>query len=169
MAHKIKIIILALSIMTVSSFVLAAPNRVWAACDSAGDPCGNPGASAQTPAAGASTTTDPCQDLTGANLTSCQTCDNGKASPTDADIKNCLNHNKIIQDLQTIVDFLSAAVALVVIGSLIFGGIQYSLAGDQAEMVTKAKKRITNSAVAMAAFLLMFAFIQWLIPGGIFS
>ena len=79
-----------------------------------------------------------------------------------------LKQNPIIRDLQTIVNFLSAGVGVVVVGVIILGGIQYAAAGDKAEAVSAAKKRIINGLIALVAFLLTFAFLQWLIPGGVF-
>lgn len=88
---------------------------------------------------------------------------------TEADRQQCLQANPIVKDLNTIVGFLSGLVGVVVVGVIILGGIQYSMAGDKAEAVSAAKKRITNGLIALIAFLFIFAFLQWLIPGGIFS
>lgn len=86
------------------------------------------------------------------------------AGPSGAQIKNRLRDNPIIKELNKIVKFLTAAVGIVVVGAIIIGGIQYSIAGDNAEVVTRAKKRITNSVIALAAFLFIWAFFRWLIP-----
>jgi hypothetical protein len=84
-------------------------------------------------------------------------------------IDNSLKTNPIVKDIQTIVDFLSAGVGIVVVAMIILGGIQYSLAGDNAQAVSAAKKRIVNALIALITFMFMFAFVQWLIPGGIFG
>lgn len=76
--------------------------------------------------------------------------------------------NPIVRDINTIVNFLSVGVGLVVIAMLIVGGIQYSIAGDNPQALTAAKQRITNALIALAAYLLTFSFLQWLIPGGVF-
>lgn len=80
-----------------------------------------------------------------------------------------LNNNPIVKDINTIVKFLSGLVAIVITAAIILGGIQYSLAGDKAEAVAAAKKRIINALIALIVFLLIFSFLQWIIPGGIFS
>lgn len=77
--------------------------------------------------------------------------------------------NPIWKDLQNIVNALAAGVGVVVIGSIIVGGIQYTMAGDQAGKVEEAKKRIANAVFALVAFFLSWAFLQWLIPGGVFG
>lgn len=65
--------------------------------------------------------------------------------------------------------FLSGLVGVIVTIMLVVGGIQYSLAGDSPEATAKAKKRITNALFALVAFFFIFAFLNWLIPGGIFN
>lgn len=88
---------------------------------------------------------------------------------TPAGLSDCVKHNKIITDLNTVVNFLGAAVGVIVIGTIIVGGIQYSLAGDSPDALGKAKKRILNGLVALAAFIFVYSFLQWIIPGGIFN
>lgn len=83
--------------------------------------------------------------------------------------ETCLKNNKIVSRLNEIVNFLSGAVGVVVAGSIIFAGIQYSLAGDNSSKITAARDRIIRSIVAFTIFLLIYAFLQWIIPGGVFS
>jgi hypothetical protein len=58
---------------------------------------------------------------------------------------------------------------VVVVGMMILGGVQYSLAGDKPEAVTAARQRITNALLALVIFALTYTFLQWLIPGGVFD
>jgi len=88
----------------------------------------------------------------------------------------CLSQNvlvpknsRIVQDLNDIVSVLSGLVGIAVVGTIILGGIQYSAAGDKPEALQKAKQRITNGLLALGVFLLIFAFLQWIIPGGAFN
>jgi hypothetical protein len=75
----------------------------------------------------------------------------------------------LVNDIRNIIKALSAGVGVVVVGAIIVGGIQYIVAGDNPTGVVEAKKRIINGLLALAAFLLSFAFLQWLVPGGIFK
>jgi hypothetical protein len=93
-------------------------------------------------------------------------CDN---TGTSAALQNCVKNNKITKDLEIIINVLSVGVGIVVVGMIIVGGIQYMAAGDNPNAVAAAKQRITNALIALVAFLLTFAFLQWLIPGGIFG
>jgi hypothetical protein len=109
-------------------------------------------------------TPKPCPDnLTAAQLKSCEDCQN----PAQAD--SCLKNNRIVVDLNVIVNFLGGVVAIAVIGTIILGGIQYSMAGESPDAVGKAKQRITNGLIALVAFLFTYAFLQWIVPGGIFN
>ena len=86
---------------------------------------------------------------------------------SDAGIEKCVHNNVIVQDLNKIVAFLSVGAGVIIIGMLIAGGIQYIAAGDNSSATADAKKRIINAFIALAIFLFAFAFLQWLIPGGI--
>jgi hypothetical protein len=77
-------------------------------------------------------------------------------------------NNPIVKDLNQAVNFLSAAVGVVVVGTIILGGIQYTMAGDNPQALGAAKQRIINGLIALLAFLFMYAFLQWLVPGGVF-
>ena len=91
-----------------------------------------------------------------------------KASPTSDSLNQCLQGNPIVKDLNDIVTILSALVGVVVVGVIILGGMQYAMAGDKAEAVSAAKQRIINGLIALVAYLFIFAFLQWIVPGGIF-
>ncbi len=75
----------------------------------------------------------------------------------------------IVRYLVLFINTLSALVGVVVVAMIILGGIQYSAAGDNPQMVGAAKKRIFNAVLALVIFIFMFTFLQWLIPGGIFT
>jgi len=102
--------------------------------------------------------TDPCANTNGTN---------GSVNQTKVD--KCVSQSPVVQKIQTVVDLLSAGVGIVVVGVIIVGGIQYSLAGDNANAVTAAKQRMINGVIALFIFLFAFAFLQWLIPGGVFK
>ena len=88
---------------------------------------------------------------------------------TQAGLKKCLSDNKLVSDINDIVNFLSGLVGVIVIAVIIMGGIQYSMAGESSEAVSKAKNRIVNGLMALVAFMLIYAFLQWIIPGGVFG
>lgn len=101
---------------------------------------------------------DPCSDTTNGG---------SKADPTA--VQNCVTSTPIWNDINTIINFLSAGVGIIVTGVIILGGIQYIMAGGNPQALTAARQRITNGLIALFIFLFVFAFLQWLIPGGIFK
>lgn len=88
--------------------------------------------------------------------------DTGKAAELTPE--NC----KIIDYLQIFINVLSALVGIIVTIMIIVGGIQYSAAGADPGAVEKAKKRIFNAIFALIAFGLLYAFLDFIIPGGVF-
>lgn len=84
-----------------------------------------------------------------------KTCEGGDCSGL---IKNYVN---------PFIRLLTGLIGVVVTISLVVGGIQYSSAGGDPGKVSAAKKRIYNTLIALVAYIFMFAFLQWLIPGGI--
>lgn len=114
--------------------------------------------------------TPPGTALSQEDLKNCLDCNTNNPNPTEKSLNDCLGGNPIVRDLNTIVDFLSAGVGIIVVGMIVVGGVQYMAAGgDNPTAITAAKKRIANAMIALLAFIFMFAFLQWLIPGGIFK
>ena len=74
----------------------------------------------------------------------------------------------IIKYIQYFSNFLSAVVGMVVVIMIIIGGIQYSTAGDNPQAVAAGKQKIKNSIIALFLWIFMSAFLQWIIPGGLF-
>lgn len=78
------------------------------------------------------------------------------------------NSDELDSWLQKGINFLSLAVGLVVVMSIIIAGIQYTTAGSNASQVTAAKNRITMALLALILFGFTYTLLQWLVPGGIF-
>lgn len=74
----------------------------------------------------------------------------------------------ITDKLGAIANVLSLGVGIIIVIMIIVGGIQYTMAGGDAGKVAAAKGRITNAIYALIAFFFLYAFLQWVVPGGIF-
>lgn len=74
----------------------------------------------------------------------------------------------IIGYIVTFTNVLSALVGIVIVIMIAVGGIQYTTARDDPQAVSAAKNRIRNAILALVFYLFGFAFLQYLIPGGIF-
>ncbi len=100
----------------------------------------------------------PDPNQTGCGFEGTNNCDAGNQG------KDC----SITDRLQTIANFLSAGVGIIIVIMLIIGGIQYTTAGGDPGKVAAAKNRILNAIYALIAFFFLYSFLQWIIPGGIF-
>jgi hypothetical protein len=76
--------------------------------------------------------------------------------------------NGIVDMTFAIIRFLSVGVGVVAVGSIIVGGIQYTTSNGSPEATAKAIGRISNTAIALLIYFLIFAILNWLIPGGVF-
>jgi len=70
--------------------------------------------------------------------------------------------------VQLAINILSAAVGVIVVIMVAVGGVQYTASKDNPQQTAAAKERIRNALLALVAYIFMFAFLQWLVPGGIF-
>lgn len=77
--------------------------------------------------------------------------------------------NPIIDLAYALIKFLSIGVGLVLIGSMIYAGIMYTMSGGSPEKTTEAKNRIRDAVIALVFYLLIFAMVQFLVPGGLFN
>jgi F0F1-type ATP synthase membrane subunit c/vacuolar-type H+-ATPase subunit K len=114
---------------------------------------------------------DTCDSLSGSKK---EACINGYGKgacsikdPNQNQVTKCLNANPIIKYIRTIVNFLSAGVGIVITGSIIYAGIQYGYAGNNSTTISAAKKRIQDTLIALLAFFFIYAFLNWIIPGGL--
>ena len=65
------------------------------------------------------------------------------------------------------INFLSVGVGVIVLAMIIIGAIQYSGSGGNPQTLGAAKKKIYNALLALILFALMYAFLNFIIPGGI--
>lgn len=85
-----------------------------------------------------------------------------------AGLQNCVQKNPLIKDINDTITLLSGAIGVIVLIMIIVGGMQYMSAGGNAQKVTAAKGRITNAVLSLLALVFLYAFLQWVIPGGPF-
>jgi hypothetical protein len=74
---------------------------------------------------------------------------------------------KIYGYIVTAIRALSAAVGIVVVIMVAVGGLQYAASKDNPQATAAAKNRIKDAILALVIYIFMFAFLQWIIPGGI--
>ena len=86
-----------------------------------------------------------------------------------ADVKTAILPSdwKIEDILNMVLVVVTTGVGIAAVGSIVFAGVLYITARDNAAQVSKAKTMITNTIIGIIAYILMWAFLEWIIPGGI--
>jgi hypothetical protein len=103
------------------------------------------------------------------NLAVCQSAW-GAASSEDPAVYGGGNQSDFIgKYINPAIDLFSLSFGLVATISIILGGIQYSASEGDPQKATAAKSRISNTIIAIFAYLFLYAFLQFLIPGGAFQ
>ena len=71
--------------------------------------------------------------------------------------------------LVTISNWLAAGVVIAVIGGIIYGAIMYATSAGDAGKAKSATEIIRNAFIALILYFLMWAFLQYIVPGGLFN
>jgi len=66
------------------------------------------------------------------------------------------------------INLFSISFGIIAVISIVLGGIQYSAAGGDPQKVTMAKQRISKTLIAVIAYFFLYAFLEFIVPGGIF-
>ena len=75
--------------------------------------------------------------------------------------------NGILDLIFAIIRLLSMGVGLVVVGSIIVAGIQYTSSRGDPQATANAMKRISSTVIALLIYIFAFALLNWLIPGAV--
>ena len=87
--------------------------------------------------------------------------------PADAKTAILPSDWKIEDILNMVLVVVTTGVGIAAVGSIVFAGVMYITARDNAAQVSKAKTMIMNTIIGIIAYILMWAFLEWIIPGGI--
>jgi hypothetical protein len=71
--------------------------------------------------------------------------------------------------LLTAINILTGGVGIAAIGGIVYASILYTSAGGNQEQVKKARGIIMNVVIGVVAFALMYALLNFIIPGGVFA
>lgn len=81
----------------------------------------------------------------------------------------CKGHGNPISDMAfAIIRLLSIGVGLVVVGSIIVAGIQYTTSQDDPKATAAAEGRIKSAVIALLIYIFAFAILNYVIPAGFF-
>jgi len=81
------------------------------------------------------------------------------------DVKN----NGIWGILLLVINILTAGIGVAAVGGIVYGSILYTTAGGSMDQTKQAKTIIFNVVIGLVAYALMFSFLNFIIPGGLFS
>lgn len=73
----------------------------------------------------------------------------------------------VFELLKWVLRIMIGVVGIAAVGGMIWSGILYLSASDNAAQVKQAKTVIVDVVIGLTAFALMFLIINWLIPGGV--
>ena len=66
------------------------------------------------------------------------------------------------------INILTAGVGVLALAGIVYGAILYTSAGGKPEQIKKATTVFTNVVIGIICFAAMWAFLNFIIPGGVF-
>lgn len=94
------------------------------------------------------------------------TCGSGDTAVQVSIDLGCKNAGNGIVDLVfAIIRFLTVGVGLVIVGSMVVAGIQYTSSRGDPQATARAIERIRNNLIALLLFIFAFAILNWVVPG----
>ena len=78
-------------------------------------------------------------------------CDNGSGS-------------SIVDTLQFVINIFSVIIGVLAAIGIAITGVQYLTAGGSEDKTRKAKRRLFEIVIGIIAYVLLYAFLNWLIP-----
>lgn len=76
--------------------------------------------------------------------------------------------NPILDMMFAVIRLLSNGVGLVIIGSIIYGGIQYTTSAGDPQKSAMATGRIRQTLIALGIYIFSYPLLNYLIPRGFF-
>ncbi len=83
--------------------------------------------------------------------------------------KGGTENNGVWSLLLTAINILTAGVGLAAVAGIVYASILYTTAGGNAEQTKKALEFIRNVVIGIIAYAVMFSFLNFIIPGGLFA
>jgi len=87
----------------------------------------------------------------------------------DADNSGDLEKNGVWGLMIMVLNILTAGVGVLAVAGIVYGAVLYTTAEDKADQVKKATDIITNVVIGLIFYALMWAGLNFIVPGGVFS
>jgi hypothetical protein len=78
------------------------------------------------------------------------------------------NGGVIVTYLKGILQFLSAGIGIIIVLMIVIAGIQYIISAGDPANIKAAKERIINAITALILFVMGYAILSFIVPGGIY-
>jgi hypothetical protein len=75
----------------------------------------------------------------------------------------------LLDGIFAIIRILSAGVGIVVVGSVVWAGIQYTTSRGDPAATSKAIERLRSTVIALLIFIFGYAILNFIIPAGFFK
>lgn len=95
----------------------------------------------------------------------CSTGGENGSTGQQADATGCL-FTKYINPL---INLFSVLVGVAVVVGVIWGGIEYVTSAGDPQKAASGRKHIINALLALVAYGLLYAFLQFMVPGGVLN
>jgi hypothetical protein len=112
------------------------------------------------------------QCTSGTGASGCVDCSSGYCSDPAADPNAKCDKQDcdiISKYVNPTINLLSLVFGLIVVISIILGGIQFTTSEGDPQKAAAAKGRISKAIFALFAYAFLYAFLQFIVPGGIFN
>ena len=81
------------------------------------------------------------------------------------DVCDCGGGEGIIAILNFVVNIMTIGIGILAAIGITIVGIQYLTAGSNEEQTRKAKRRLIEIVIGVAAYVVIYALLVWLLPG----
>jgi hypothetical protein len=99
------------------------------------------------------------------SIIKCPTDTNNNVSNTNTDVSK----TAVFQLLIIAIKILTGGIGVLAIAGIVYGSIMYTTAAGSPEQVKKAIEIFRNVVIGIVAYALMFGFLNFIIPGGVFQ
>ena len=81
----------------------------------------------------------------------------------------CNESNGILSILSTALNWMAIGVSVAVLIGIVVGAVVYASSGGNEAQAKKGIEYIRNAIIALIMYFVMYAALQYLIPGGVFN
>jgi hypothetical protein len=112
-----------------------------------------------------------CANQANSSNGTCVQCDNGACSDSaatpnaDCSKEEC---DLVANYINPTINLLTLVFGLIAVISIVMGGIQFSTSGGDPQKSAAARGRIEKTIFAIFIYAFLYAFLEFLVPGGIF-